>query len=144
MPGVNKVLASSCRPHWGFPCAPHWWQLSAHDFHRVTSPCGSAIVQKEMATLQPPGPVEETDKGILRSRQHSGIEPASTFTPGALDPEWSDIIGLGDFYSPAGPNTITQIFTHVRFMTNGLTHQGHTRRQREKNTTKHTWKVGIS
>lgn len=52
---------------------------------------------KGNGTLRPPGPVEERDKGVLRSRQHSGSGPASTFTLGALDPECSDIIGLRIF-----------------------------------------------
>ena len=78
-------------------CPSPWSQFYAHDFHAMTSPCGSAVVQKEMAALQPLGPVEERDKGILRSRQHSGTGPVSTFTLGARDPECSDIIGLENF-----------------------------------------------
>ncbi|TNN75560.1 hypothetical protein EYF80_014206 [Liparis tanakae] len=38
-------------------------------------------------TLRPPGPVEEREKGVLRSRQHSGLGPMSTFTLGTMDPE---------------------------------------------------------
>ncbi len=90
-------LGWSCRAHWGFPTALHWWQFSPHTVHRVTSPCGSSILPKETAHFSPPGPVEERDKGVLRSRQHSGTKPASTFTLGALDPECSDIIGLEIF-----------------------------------------------
>ncbi|CAB1443451.1 unnamed protein product [Pleuronectes platessa] len=41
-----------------------------HGFHTVTSSCGSAIVLKEMATLQPPGPVDETDKAPSGRRNH--------------------------------------------------------------------------
>lgn len=69
---------------------------------------------KANGTLRPPGPVEEREKGVLRSRQHSGLGPVSTFMLGTMDPEWSDIIGLKIFYSPAGPNTINHNFRHMQ------------------------------
>lgn len=68
---------------------------------------------KGNCAFQPSGPVEERDKGVLKNWQHSGTQPVSTFTLGAQDPECSDIIGLGDFYCPADPNTINHIFRHM-------------------------------
>lgn len=60
------------------------------------------------------GPVEEREEGVLRSRQHPGTEPMSTFTLGARGPRMLWYHWTIDFYSPAGPNTINHIFRHMQ------------------------------
>lgn len=84
-------------------------------------PAVHLFCQRTRHTSAPGGPIEQRDKGVLRSRQHSGTEPRSTFTWGTLDPECSDIIGLEIF--TAQEDQTLSIISSDTCKVYGLTHQ---------------------